>query len=212
MISVDKPLEVVEILDLYDTPLVMVLIDAVGTHYLAYCYASDEIKDSFIATPISVSRYKAVRDGAIDIRSVLVSPQSPEFYLLEVAGSEESIGAVLLNAPLPLAEDFLPVENYFIDIKDLEARIGSTSYRVDGVHAPEQTVKTGSIERIFDSLMQREAWIVGSCDDERDIFLPTCGKIQSKYVTQKERMGVSKDYDLAADQDALREPELCLAA
>jgi hypothetical protein len=214
MIPRTKQLETVEILDLYDAPIVIVLIDTFGAHYLGFCFATAAGMDSFVATPISVARYRNIRNGNMDIRFVFENPESREFYRIDIDGSENLITASLLDSAFELDESFLPVDDYFVDLDDVESRIGPTSYRIPGVHeeldskvklrvdeSVVHSIKVGVLNHFYIDLTAADL------DTEAlDIRFTSC----SSWV--KKSKGLSSDLSDTSDVPANKEPELSLAA
>ena len=114
-----RPLTLINTLEYYDVPQILVAADATGTNYLCTLYKNDA-EDGFLYLGVQISepRLMAFLGGQLDLRDAYVHPEV-ENALYVVTARNEVLTATILLQPQGLTEDMLPEAGYFYDSSDL---------------------------------------------------------------------------------------------
>ena len=114
-----RPLTLINTLEYYDVPQILVAADATGTNYLCTLYKNDA-EDGFLYLGVQISepRLMAFLGGQLDLRDAYVHPEV-ENALYVVTARNEVLTATILLQPQGLTEDMLPEAGYFYDASDL---------------------------------------------------------------------------------------------
>jgi hypothetical protein len=98
----------------YDGPQLFVGLDQIGTQYV--CLATKEGKHSiqFICTPLSNSRLENFLEGELDLRDMILNPETGERFLAEVVDLSEDINLFPFSEE-SVAEEFLPLPGFVLD-------------------------------------------------------------------------------------------------
>ena len=114
-----RPLTLINTLEYYDVPQILVAADATGTNYLCTLYKNDA-EDGFLYLGVQISepRLMAFLGGQLDLRDAYVHPEV-ENALYVVSARNEVLTATILLQPQGLTEDMLPEAGYFYDSSDL---------------------------------------------------------------------------------------------
>lgn len=128
-----RPLTLINTLEYYDVPQILVAADATGTNYLCTLYKNDA-EDGFLYLGVQISepRLMAFLGGQLDLRDAYVHPEV-ENALYVVTARNEVLTATILLQPQGLTEDMLPEAGYFYDSSDLtdEAETQTDTYQLD---------------------------------------------------------------------------------
>ena len=128
-----RPLTLINTLEYYDVPQILVAADATGTNYLCTLYKNDA-EDGFLYLGVQISepRLMAFLGGQLDLRDAYVHPEV-ENALYVVSARNEVLTATILLQPQGLTEDMLPEAGYFYDSSDLtdEPEPQTDTYQLD---------------------------------------------------------------------------------
>jgi hypothetical protein len=150
-----RPLTLINTLEYYDVPQILVAADATGTNYLCTLYKNDA-EDGFLYLGVQISepRLMAFLGGQLDLRDAYVHPEV-ENALYVVTARNEVLTATILLQPQGLTEDMLPEAGYFYDSSDLtdEPEPQTDTYQLE----------VPSHDRItFSTLISRMVWRASS--------------------------------------------------
>ena len=114
-----RPLTLINTLEYYDVPQILVAADATGTNYLCtgtnyLCtlYKNDAEKGYlYLGVQISEPRLMAFIGGQLDLRDAYVHPEV-ENALYVVTAKKEVLTATTILQPQDLTEDMLPEAGY----------------------------------------------------------------------------------------------------
>ena len=146
-----RPLILINILEYYDVPQILVAADATGTNYLCTLYKNDtEEGYLYLGVQISEPRLMAFVGGQLDLREAYVHPEV-ENALYVVTAKQEVLTATIILQPKDLTEDMLPEAGYFYDASDLadEAEPQTDTYQLE-VPAHDRIT--------FSTLISRMGW------------------------------------------------------
>ena len=114
-----RPLTLINTLEYYDVPQILVAADATGTNYLCTLYNNDaEDGYLYLGVQISEPRLMAFIGSQLDLRDAYVHPEV-ENALYVVTAKQEALTATTILQPQDLTEDMLPEAGYFFDASDL---------------------------------------------------------------------------------------------
>ena len=150
-----RPLTLINTLEYYDVPQILVAADATGTNYLCTLYKNDtESGYLYLGVQISEPRLMAFVGGQLDLRDAYVHPEV-ENALYVVTAKQEVLTATTLLQPQDISEDMLPEVGYFYDASDL----------ADGAEPQIDTyqLEVPAHDRItFSTLISRMGWRASS--------------------------------------------------
>ena len=150
-----RPLTLINTLEYYDVPQILVAVDATGTNYLCTLYKNDtEDGYLYLGVQISEPRLMAFVGGQLDLRDVYVHPEV-ENALYVVTAKQEVLTATTVLQPQDLTEEMLPEAGYFYDASDLadEAEPLTDTYQLE-VPAHDRIT--------FSTLISRMGWRASS--------------------------------------------------
>lgn len=114
-----RPLTLINTLEYYDVPQILVAADATGTNYLCTLYKNDaEEGYLYLGVQISEPRLMAFIGGQLDLCDAYVHPEV-ENALYVVTVKQEVLAATTILQPQDISEDMLPETGYFYDASDL---------------------------------------------------------------------------------------------
>ena len=114
-----RPLTLINTLEYYDVPQILMAADATGTNYLCTLYKNDaESGYLYLGVQIAEPRIMAFIGGQLDLRDAYVHPEV-ENALYIVTAKQEVLTATTVLQPKDLTEDMLPEAGYFFDASDL---------------------------------------------------------------------------------------------
>ena len=146
-----RPLTLINTLEYYDVPQIIVAADATGTNYLCTLYRNDaENGYLYLGVQISEPRLMAFIGGQLDLRDAYIHPEV-ENALYVVTAKHEVLTATTILQPQDITEDMLPEAGYFFDASDL----------VDETDAQTDTyqLEVPAHDRItFSTLISRMGW------------------------------------------------------
>ena len=146
-----RPLTLINTLEYYDVPQILVATDATGTNYLCTLYKNDaEEGYLYLGVQISELRLMAFIGGQLDLRDAYVHPEV-ENALYVVTVKQEVLAATTILQPQDISEDMLPETGYFYDASDL----------ADDVESQTDTyqLEVPAHDRItFSTLISRMGW------------------------------------------------------
>lgn len=114
-----RPLTLINTLEYYDVPQILVAADATGTNYLCTLYQNDAERGYiYLGVQISEPRLMAFVGGQLDLRDAYLYPEV-ENALYIVTAKQEVLTATTILQPQDLTEEMLPEAGYFFDASDL---------------------------------------------------------------------------------------------
>ena len=128
-----RPLTLINTLEYYDVPQILVTADATGTNYLCILYKKDaEEGYLYLGVQISEPRLMAFMGGQLNLRDAYVHPEV-ENALYVVTAKQEVLTATTILQPQDISEDMLPETGYFYDASDLadEAEPQTDTYQLE---------------------------------------------------------------------------------
>lgn len=117
--AIMRPLTLINTLEYYDVPQILVAVDATGTNYLCTLYQSDA-DDGYLYLGVQISepRLMAFVGGQLDLRDAYLHPEV-EDALYIVTAKQEILTATTILQPQEIKENMLPEAGYFYDASDL---------------------------------------------------------------------------------------------
>ena len=107
-----RPLTLINTLEYYDVPQILVAADATGTNYLCTLYKNDAERGYlYLGVQISEPRLMAFVGGQLDLRDVYIHPEV-ENALYVVTAKQEMLTATTILQPQNLTEEMLPEAGY----------------------------------------------------------------------------------------------------
>lgn len=117
--AIMRPLTLINTLEYYDVPQILVAADATGTNYLCTLYKNDtEEGYLYLGVQISEPRLMAFVGGQLDLRDAYAHPEV-ENALYVVTAKQETLNATTILQPQDVTENMLPEAGYFYDASDL---------------------------------------------------------------------------------------------
>ena len=100
-----RPLTLINTLEYYDVPQILVAADATGTNYLCTLYKNDsESGYLYLGVQISEPRLMAFIGGQLNLRDAYIHPEV-ENALYVVTAKQEMLSATTILQPQDLTED-----------------------------------------------------------------------------------------------------------
>lgn len=128
-----RALTLINTLEYYDVPQILVATDATGTNYLCTLYQHDADNGYlYLGVQISQPRLMAFIGGQLDLREAYVHPEV-ENAVYVVSAKQEKLMATTLLQPQDISEDMLPEAGYFYDSSDLteDAESQTDTYQLE---------------------------------------------------------------------------------
>ena len=149
--AIMRPLTLINILEYYDVPQILVAADATGTNYLCTLYENNaEDGYLYLGVQISEPRLMAFVGGQLDLREAYIHPEV-ENALYIVTAKQDVLTATSILQAQDLTENMLPESGYYYDASDLadEAELQTDTYQLE---VPAQDRIT------FSTLIGRMGW------------------------------------------------------
>ncbi len=130
-------LEIVEIYDYYDQPILYSCRNAAGHLYLVIAAAEDDQQFTWLCVTVSVERLNLIRSGTIDLHDAFAHPEDP--YAIQVKVPYEkhaSIQTGFIQAN-QISEDMLPMSGEYLDLEIDKSPVLSNSEELLIVVNPE---------------------------------------------------------------------------
>ena len=110
-----RPLTLINTLEYYDVPQILVAADATGTNYLCTLFQNDaENGYLYIGVQISEPRLMAFKGGQLDLRDAYIHPETDSgLYLVSVI--KEELNIVKSLQLQDVTEEMLPEAGYTIE-------------------------------------------------------------------------------------------------
>ena len=114
-----RPLTLMQTLEYYDVPQIIVAVDAMGTRYLCTLFKQSEGNGfEYIGVQISEPRLMAFIGGQLDLREAYLHPEVENAIYLVVA-QKGTLTATTLLQQQDITENMLPEAGYFFDASEL---------------------------------------------------------------------------------------------
>jgi len=146
-----RPLTLINTLEYYDVPQILVAADATGTNYLCTLYTKNADGGYlYLGVQISEPRLMAFIGGQLDLRDAYVHPEV-ENALYTVAAKQDTLAATAIVHSEDVTEDMLPETGYYYDASDLtdDTEAQTDTYRLE-VPAHDRIT--------FSTLISRMGW------------------------------------------------------
>ena len=110
-----RDITLINTLEYYDGPQILVAADANGINYLCTLYKND-VEDGYLYLGVQISepRLMAFEGGQFDLRDAYLHPEV-ENALYVVTAKHEMLTATILLQPEDITEDMLPEAGYFYE-------------------------------------------------------------------------------------------------
>ncbi|MBQ9229901.1 MAG: hypothetical protein IJ190_01840 [Prevotella sp.] len=128
-----RPLTLINTLEYYDVPQILVAADATGTNYLCTLYKNDTERGFlYLGVQISEPRLMAFIGGQLDLRDAYIHPEV-ENAVYVVTAKQEVLTATTILQPNDITEEMLPEAGYVYDASDLtdEADSPTDTYQLE---------------------------------------------------------------------------------
>lgn len=128
-----RPLTLINTLEYYDVPQILVAADATGTNYLCTLYQKDTERGYlYLGVQISEPRLMAFIGGQLDLRDAYIHPEVENAVYL-VTAKQEILTATTILQPNDITENMLPEAGYVYDASDLtdEADSSTDTYQLE---------------------------------------------------------------------------------
>lgn len=150
-----RALTLIQTLEFYDVPQILVATDATGTRYLCTLFQKKaEDYYMYLGVQISEPRLMAFVGGQLDLRDTYLHPEVDNaLYLVEV--KQEVLTATHLLQPNDITEEMLPEVGYYYDHTDAttEEEPSTDTYQLE---VPRHDRTT------FSTLISRMGWRASS--------------------------------------------------
>ena len=114
-----RPLTLINTLEYYDVPQILVAADATGTNYLCTLFQNDTERGFlYLGVQISEPRLMAFLGGQLDLRDAYIHPEVENAVYL-VTAKKEVLAATTILQPTDITESMLPEAGYVYDASDL---------------------------------------------------------------------------------------------
>ena len=127
-------LEIIEIYDYYDQPVLFCCKSAEGRYYLGVAADKNDDHETWFYVGISAERLNLVRSGAIDLHDAFAEPEDT-FLLREIipydAQTEPRMERI---QPAQISKDMLPMPGEFLDLE------------TETLPAPSETEPMGTLD------------------------------------------------------------------
>lgn len=146
-----RPLTLINTLEYYDVPQILVAADATGTNYLCTLYKNDaEEGYLYLGVQISEPRLMAFIGGQLDLREAYAHPEVDNALYI-VTAKKEVLTATTILQPQDISDDMLPEAGYYYDASDVaeEADLQTDTYQLE-VPAHDRIT--------FSTLISRMGW------------------------------------------------------
>lgn len=150
-----RKLTLIQTLEFYDVPQILVATDATGTNYLCTLFGGDTSNGyQYIGVQISEPRLMAFVGGQLDLRESYLHPEVDNALYLVMA-KQDILSAQKLLQPQDISEDMLPEAGYYYDNADVDENADSPTdtYQLD-VPVHDRTT--------FSTLISRMGWRASS--------------------------------------------------
>lgn len=150
-----RQLALVEVLEYYDVPQIVVATDVTGTHYLCTLFRDSGSEGYFyLGVQLSEPRLMAFEGGQLDLRSVYLHPEVDNALYLVVAQGGGLVASKLLQ-PQDVTEEMLPESGFYYDKADVAGDLESPmdTYQLE---VPSHDRMT------FSTLISRMGWRASS--------------------------------------------------
>lgn len=150
-----RALTLIQTLEFYDVPQILVATDATGTRYLCTLFRQEgNDRYMYLGVQISELRLMAFVGGQLDLRDTYLHPEVDNgLYLVEV--KEEVLAATNILQPKDITEEMLPEAGYYYDSADVttEAEPSTDTYQLEVPYHDRTT---------FSTLISRMGWRASS--------------------------------------------------
>lgn len=146
-----RPLTLINTLEYYDVPQILVAADATGTNYLCTLYKNDaEEGYLYLGVQISEPRLMAFIGGQLDLREAYAHPEVDNALYI-VTAKKEVLTATTILQPQDISDDMLPEAGYYYEASDVaeEADLQTDTYQLE-VPAHDRIT--------FSTLISRMGW------------------------------------------------------
>lgn len=113
-----RPLTLIQTLELYEVPQIIVATDAMGTHYLCTLFALSDNGYQYIGVQLSEPRLMAFIGGQLDLRGAYLHPEAEGAVWL-VNMKQEQLTATTQLKTKEITDDMLPEAGYYYDSSEL---------------------------------------------------------------------------------------------
>lgn len=110
--------EILEVYDFYDQPLLFSAIDRLNRLYFVYNFEGDLTIDRWLMVSVSEDRLKAIRKGGVDIRSALANPETKQNYIITCDKKNGFTYSTRLIETDEINLDLLPISGFSLNIEE----------------------------------------------------------------------------------------------
>ena len=139
-----KTIRITEILEYYDGIQIFAACDPIGGHYIGEMIETVGDYDRYAVVGVHPKRLEDLRDGKVDLRTLLLETPGGEWYTVMPEGEVDD-PQKLIPQSTPLAEtDHLPGEGYFLGPKDTPDNVAAIARALD---RGKVVILTGLVEQ-----------------------------------------------------------------
>jgi len=104
----------------YDGPQIIEAQDPIGGHYIGVMVESEDDSERYLVVGASPERLRQFRVGALDLRSLFVERDAPEWYLANALdGDEQHLTLFPQSGPISESE-YLPEAGFVLRHRDVK--------------------------------------------------------------------------------------------
>ena len=121
-----KTAKITEILDYYDGILAFAAQDPIGGHYVGSLIERTSENDRYLVVGTKPERLNDLRNGKVDLRSILLESPDGEWYVTTPEGTIDDPLTLELQQATLADTDYLPGDGYFLgpeEPPDVDAKI-----------------------------------------------------------------------------------------
>ena len=110
-------LEIVEVYEYYDQPVLYSCKNAMGHFYLVVAADEDDRHLTWLCAAVSIERLDCIRSGKVDLHDAFAHPESAYVVQVKVPYNEHASVQVNLIQSNRIPEDMLPVPGECLDLE-----------------------------------------------------------------------------------------------
>lgn len=110
--------EILEVYDFYDQPLLFSAIDSLNRLYFVYNFDGDFTIDQWLMVSVSEDRLKAIRKGGVDVRTAFANPETEQNYIIICDKKNGFTYSTRLIEKDEINLELLPISGFSLNIEE----------------------------------------------------------------------------------------------
>ena len=120
-------LEIIEIYDYYDQPILFACKNAAGHLYLVVAADEDEQHETWLYAEVSLERLNLIRSGAIDLHDAFANPEDDCLFQVRLPYDDPTSPQIESIKANQVPEDMLPTRGESLDLEtEMPPVLGNT--------------------------------------------------------------------------------------